>query len=459
VVLIAIGFATVPWIFLDTEESLEWVYTALVLLVVSCPCALVISTPVTYVSTLSAAATHSVLIRGGEHLETLGRIHAIGLDKTGTLTEGRFAVRKVLGPFDGKGVPQAMPKLLSLMASVEQKSTHPVASALVQYARNEGADLSLKAADMTDTAGEGVEALVNGVRVQVGSRRLAKRMGWGLDAASQAQAKACCGPISSLFGRSPAEAQQAMIQINQQVAEMEEAGQTVCYCGVEGSLALVFGVADAPRPEAAQAVKELRSYGVETVMLTGDRQATAMAIAKQLGITKVKAELLPENKVEAVMQLKEEFRRRGCLGSQEGTIAMVGDGINDAAALAASSVGVAMGAAGTQVAMENAHVVLMDSDLMKLVLSVKLGRYAVMKIKQNISFAMLSKIVMVGVTMAGYASLWGAILADLGAMLIVTVNASMVLSMRRQETKPAHGHGHQQKKGDASFQGADFSKV
>jgi len=405
---------------------------------------------VTYVSTLSAAATHSVLIRGGEHLETLGRIHAIGLDKTGTLTEGRFAVRKVLGPFDGKGVPQAMPQLLALMASVEQKSTHPVASALVQHARNEGADLSLKAADMTDTAGEGVEAFINGVRVQVGSRRLAVRMGWGLGAASQGQAKSCLAPITSLFGRSPAEAQQALIQIDQQVAEMEGAGQTVCYLGVQGSLALVFGVADAPRPEAAQAVKDLRSYGVETVMLTGDRKATAEAIAKQLGITKVKAELLPENKVEAVMQLKEEFRSHGCCSSQEGTIAMVGDGINDAAALAASSVGVAMGAAGTQVAMENAHVVLMDSDLMKLVLSVKLGRYACRKIKQNISFAMASKVVMVGLTFAGYASLWGAILADLGAMLIVTVNASMVLSMRRQETKPAHGHGHQQKKGDDS---------
>jgi Cd2+/Zn2+-exporting ATPase len=439
VVIVALGLATVPWIFLDQEEALEWVYTALVLLVVSCPCALVISTPVTYVSTLSTAATHNILIRGGEHLETLGRIRAIGLDKTGTLTEGRFAVRKVLGPFAGQGVPQNMQQLLSLMAAVEQKSTHPVAAALVAHARSADASLAFKADDMVDTAGEGVSATVNGVSVQVGSRRLAKRMGWGMYAAEKAS-KACLGPIASLFTSSTASPGDLM-QLDSDVQTMEESGYTVCYLGVAGQLALVFGVSDAPRPEAAQAVIELKKYGVETVMLTGDRQLTATAIAKMLGITNIRAELLPENKVEAVAQLKQDFRRRGCFGYSEGQVAMVGDGINDAAALAASSVGIAMGAAGTQVAMENAHVVLMDSDLLKLSMSVRLGRYAVTKIKQNITFAMVSKIVMLAITLAGYASLWGAILADLGAMLLVTLNASMVLGERKKA--PAnHGHGH-----------------
>jgi len=441
VVVLAMLLAIVPWFFLSQEEATEWLYTALVLLVVSCPCALVISTPVTYVSTLSTAATHSILIRGGEHLETLGRIAAIGLDKTGTLTEGRFAVRKVLGPFDGKSIPKDMPGLLSLMAAVETKSTHPVASALVRHAQSEGANVTLKAIDMKDTAGEGVEAFVNGIRVQVGSRRLAKRMGWGLG--EVASAKACFGPLAHFFGVAPASNAQSLINIDKQVIEMEEQGQTVCYLGIAGNLAAVFGVADAPRAEAAQAVKELRSYGVETVMLTGDRSTTAKAIAKMLNITNIKAELLPEDKVTAVTQLKQDFATKPCLpcfSSKEGAVAMVGDGINDAAALAASDVGVAMGAAGTQVAMENAHVILMDSDLLKLVLSVKLGRYAVRKIKQNISFAMVSKIVMVAITMAGYASLWGAILADLGAMLIVTVNASMVLGLRRKVEKRSHAH-------------------
>merc|ERR1719272_889957 len=153
IVFSAACLAIVPWFWMTEEKALEWVYTALVLLVVSCPCALVISTPVTYVSTLSTAATHNILIRGGEHLETLGRIAAIGLDKTGTLTEGRFAVRKVLGPFEGKGVPKKMQQLLSLMAAVELKSTHPVAASLVGHARSEGADMTFKAEDMVDTAG------------------------------------------------------------------------------------------------------------------------------------------------------------------------------------------------------------------------------------------------------------------------------------------------------------------
>jgi len=444
VVIGAVLLATVPWIFMEKEKAIEYVYTALVLLVVSCPCALVISTPVTYVSTLSAAATHSILIRGGEHLETLGRISAIGLDKTGTLTEGRFAVRKVLGPFSGKGVPQDTAQLMGMMAAVEQKSTHPVAAALVRQARSDGADLSLKAENMVDTAGIGVEAVVNGVRVQVGSRRLANQMGWGLGEGIQNGAKSCLGPLASFFGQSPAAAKETLIQIDKQVAEMEESGQTVVYLGIAGNLAAVFGIADAPRPEAAQAVVDLKKLGVVTAMLTGDRKPTALAIAKQLGITTVKAELLPEDKVTAVAQLKEEFRSKGCFSSKEGQVGMVGDGINDAAALAASSVGIAMGAAGTQVAMENAHVVLMDSDLSKLVLSVKLGRYAVRKIFQNITFAMVSKVVMVGITLGGFASLWGAILADLGAMLIVTINASMVLGMSKKKPKNQHhkgGHG------------------
>jgi len=434
VVLFAAGLAIVPWFFMEKEDALEWVYTALVLLVVSCPCALVISTPVTYVSTLSTAATYNILIRGGEHLETLGQISAIGLDKTGTLTEGRFAVRQVLGPFEGKGVPQTMEQLLSLMAAVEQKSTHPVAAALVSHSRSGGADMSFKSEDMVDTAGEGVSAKVNGVSVQVGSRRLAKRMGWGM-VASEKASQACLFSITNLFGSSPAKSKQSLMELDKDVQTMEESGYTVCYLGVAGNLALVFGVADAPRPEAAQAVIDLKKYGVETVMLTGDRETTAKAIAKMLGITNVKAELLPEDKVSAVKELKHEFRRKGCFGSSEGQIAMVGDGINDAAALANSSVGIAMGAAGTQVAMENAHVVLMDSDLLKLGRSVRLGRYAVTKIKQNIAFALVSKLVMVGITLGGYASLWGAILADLGAMLIVTVNASMVLSERKKPSQ------------------------
>jgi len=473
IVFIAAAFAAVPWLFvaldwylptgekMTEEQAMECVYTSLVLLVVSCPCALVISTPVTYVSTLSTAATHNVLIRGGEHLESLGNITAIGMDKTGTLTEGRFAVRSVLGPFNGRGAPD-MPRILSLMAAVEQQSTHPVAAALVAHAREGGGSLDLVPTDMVDRAGEGVEAVVKGSRVQVGSRRLASRMGWvGSDGTN---VEGACLPFRYLFSNRTAAASSqkdgAYGDFEQRIVEMESLGQTVCYLGVDGKLAAVFGVADAPRAEAKEAVAMMRAYGVEVVMLTGDRRLTAEAVARQLGVTNIKAELLPEDKVTAITTLKAECesrkRRFPCLPATGGGVGMVGDGINDAAALAASTIGIAMGAAGTQVAMENAHVILMDSDLMKLVLSVKLGRYAVRKIKQNISFAVVSKVVMVGLTFGGYASLWGAILADLGAMLLVTLNSSMVLGQRKQKQE---GHAHGNDGGGCYPPGAEHDKM
>jgi len=297
----------------------------------------------------------------------------------------------------------------------------------------------LDATELRDIAGEGVEARVQSVRVQVGSRRMAQRMGW----VNAGSVRVSCLPRFTAFGRS-GDQTNANEDIEQQVKEMESLGQTVCYLGVNGALGAIFGVADAPREGAKDAVAQLRKRGIDVVMLTGDRKATAVAIAGQLGVDKVEAELMPEDKMTAVRKLKEECAANGrslCSFGRHGTVAMVGDGINDAAALAASDVGVAMGAAGTQVAVENAQVVLMDSDLAKLVLAIDLGRHAVTKIKQNLSFALVSKVVMVGLTLAGYASLWGAIAADLGAMLAVTLNASTVLAKRREVAKPGAAHG------------------
>jgi len=267
---------------------------------------------------------------------------------------------------------------------------------------------------------------VKGTRVQVGSRRLARRMGW-VDGVAGSEA-ACMPSVASLwpFG-SAATAKAAPSDLDEQVKKMGTNAQTVCYLGLNGQLAAVFGVADAPRPEARQAVRDFAALGVDVIMLTGDRNTTAMAVASQLGIQKVRSELLPEDKVTAVRSLKEEYKTRSLRG-----VAMIGDGVNDAAALAASTVGVAMGAAGTQVAVESAHVVLMDSDLNKLVLAIQLGRHAVFKIKQNIAFSVVSKVAMLVITFAGYASLWGAIAADVGAMLIVVLNSSLVLSQRRK---------------------------
>jgi len=225
--------------------------------------------------------------------------------------------------------------------------------------------------------------------------------------------------------------------------KLEKAGQTICYVAINGSVAGIFGIADAPRPEAQEAVRRLQELGVEAVMLTGDRRATAESVAAKLGISlkKVRAELLPEDKVAAIHELRGDKARLlkkspfPCLGVRVPGVAMVGDGINDAAALASANVGIAMGATGTFVAVDSAHVVLMDSDLSKLVLSVQLGRTAVRKIKQNITFALFCKALMLGLTFGGYATLWGAILADLGSMLIVTLNASMVLSLKKKKPK------------------------
>lgn len=432
VIFAALLLAVVPWFFVAEDAAWEYLYTALVLLVVACPCALVISTPMTYVCTLTTAASHGILIRGGEHLEAMGSVAVMGLDKTGTLTEGRFRVRQQLGPFMGQKDASEWPKLLSLMAAVEQKSHHPVAAALVAHCREGGAKLDRQAAEVVERPGEGVEAIVDGKVVNVGSRRLAQRMGWlnmttDLRSAGRGSSSACCFP--SLASARPLPSLDP--EIEKQVSVMEGQGFTVCYLGIDGCLAAIFGVADAPRAETPAAMRGLGELGIESVMLTGDRQKTAEVIAMQLGVGRVQAELLPQDKVSAVQALKKERSSFRWLGG----VAMVGDGVNDAAAMAASTVGVAMGAAGTQVAVETAHVVLMDSDLTKLVLAVRLGRHAVGKIKQNIAFSIVSKAAMLVLTFSGFASLWGAILADLGAMLIVTVNSSTVMSMRKQIQK------------------------
>jgi len=441
VLISAVGFATVPWLFMSRESALKWLYTSLVLLVVSCPCALVISTPITYVCTLTTAATHGILIRGGEHLESLGSVASVGLDKTGTLTEGRFLVRESLGPFIGTRTNSEWPTLLACMAAVEQKSSHPVASALVAHCRAEGADMGREALDVHERSGEGVEARVGGLQVQVGSRRLAQRMGWlstpdslrKAAVAEPAPASTCLPSWRPMVFSRTNKSTLLDPEVEQQVNRMERLGYTVCYLGYNGRLAGIFGVADVPRVQAPSALKGLKALGVATVMLTGDRRQTAEAVAEQLGVSQVQAELLPEDKVAAVRQMKGERKNRALAG-----VAMVGDGVNDAAAMAASTVGVAMGASGTQVAVESAHVVLMDSDLNKLVMAIKLGRHAVWKIKQNIAFSVVSKVVMLAFTLAGYASLWGAIAVDVGAMLIVVLNSSAVLSQRKRSPKASH---------------------
>ena len=394
VVLVAVLMGALPWLWADAEFAKEMLYRSLVLLVVACPCALVISTPITYVCALALAARKGILVKGGSHLETLGRLRAIAIDKTGTLTEGRFRLVHFL-----LSDPKAFTResALALVAGAEARSSHPLAAAIVQTARLEGLDVPRNVRDFT-TEGEGISANVDGKQVQIGNRRMADKHGWIVPPKA--------GEEGSLLSAA---------------AEWEAEANTVCWVAIDGKLAAVLGVADKIRDEAGEAIKQLRADGVRIVMLTGDNEGTARAVQKQVGLDQIHAKLLPEEKVDFISKLKDE-----CVGT--GTVAMVGDGINDAPALSRADVGIAMGAGGTAAALETADVALMDSSLLKLAQARALGVAVLTKIRQNVALSFATKIAMIIAAAVGYAPLWLAVIADVGSMLVVCINGMSILN-------------------------------
>jgi Zn2+/Cd2+-exporting ATPase len=368
----------------------DWIYRALVLLVVACPCALVISTPVTIVSALTGAARRGILIKGGLHLENAGRACVVALDKTGTLTEGAPAVVDVLA-LDGS----APDEILALAAAAESRSEHPLGRAILRHAEIRRVAIP-PSADMQARTGRGVEALVGGRRVHVGSERHFAELGVLDDEARHS------------------------------IAGLEAAGKTAVLVGVSDPRPRVVGaiaLADPVRPGAAESLAALQRAGIaRTVMLTGDNPGTARAVADTLagggaGLHEVRAGLLPEDKVLAVRQLRSEY----------GPVVMVGDGVNDAPALAAADVGVAMGTAGTDVALETADIALMGDDLSKLTETLRFARKAEGIIRANIAFALVTKAAFVVLAVMGIATLWMAVLADTGASLIVVANGLRAL--------------------------------
>ena len=368
VVAVAIILAVVPPLL--GGEFGTWFYRALALLIIACPCALVISTPVTVVSGIGAASRRGILVKGGAALEAAGRLKALAFDKTGTLTEGRPEVSRVV-PLDGRGEAEA----LRLAAALERRSEHPLAHAILSAAN--GRELP-EVGNFRAVAGRGAEGVVAGQRYLVGSPRLFDERGIAREA----------------------------------LAEVEASGETPVVLGGEDGPLAVFGLADSPRPDARATLDSLREAGVgELVMLTGDAEAPARRIAEKLGIG-YRAGLLPEQKVEAVRELV----------SKHGDVGMVGDGVNDAPALAASSVGFAMGAAGTDVALETADVALMQDDLPKLAEAVRLSRSAEGIIKQNVAVSILIKGLFVLLAPFGLVALWLAVLADMGTSIAVTLN-------------------------------------
>jgi Cd2+/Zn2+-exporting ATPase len=377
----------------------EWVYRALVLLVIACPCALVISTPVTIVSAIASAARSGVLIKGGAHLETLGTLKVMAFDKTGTLTAGQPRVVEIRCAEHEEGRPwtecPACLETLADAAAIERRSEHPLARAVVEAA--EGQDL-LPAlppvAGVEAVAGRGVRGRVNGHSLTVGTHTYIH----------ESHPELVEGPLCDA------------------VHAAQDAGQTVMVvrddcCGVRGYIA----VADTLRAGVPEVMASLERVGIErTVMLTGDNEATARAIAATAGVDDFQANLLPEQKVVAIEALLDEY---------EG-VAMVGDGVNDAPALARASVGIAMGAAGSDTALETADVALMADDLSKLPHTVELSRRSRRIIRQNVALSLGIKAVFLALALTGTATLWMAVFADMGASLIVTLNGMRLLRQR-----------------------------
>lgn len=377
VVVLAILITVVPPLLLAQPYS-DWLYKALVLLVIACPCALVISTPVTVVSALASAARRGILVKGGVYIEEGRRLSQIALDKTGTLTHGLPKVTDVVS-FDS--IEEA--ELLRLAASLDAPSEHPVATAIV--AAYEGQRASVE--EFESITGRGVKGVVDGQQYFLGNHRLAHEEDY------------CRAEVEAVLER------------------LEEQGKTVVILGNTDRALGVIAVADTVRETSIQAVKELHDLGVRTLMLTGDNARTARAIAAQVGIDDARGDLLPEDKLEIISELT----------ADNGPVGMVGDGINDAPALVQADVGFAMGAAGTDTAIETADVALMQDDLRKIPEFIRLSRKASTVLKQNIAFAIGVKVVFFVLAFFGIASLWMAVFADMGASLLVVGNGLRLL--------------------------------
>jgi Cd2+/Zn2+-exporting ATPase len=358
-----------------------WFYRALVLLVIACPCALVISTPVSIVAGLTSAARHGVLVKGGDHLETPARLRAIALDKTGTLTHGRPAVVEVV-PLDG----HTEAEILGRAAAVEARAEHPIARAVVAAAQARG--LEPPPADSVKThGGRGAEGLIDGRQFWVGSHRWLEELRAD-DTPASDRMTALAGP-----------------------------GRSVLFLGNERHVCGLVALEDGLRDDAKEHVKALHDAGLAVAMVTGDNRPTAEAVARATGVDEVHAELLPEQKVETIAALRERY----------GAIAMVGDGINDAPAMARADLGIAMGIAGADIAIEAADVALMKDDLSRIPWLVGHSRRTLGIIRQNITAALVVKALFVVLTFVGGASLWAAIAADMGVSLAVVFNALRLL--------------------------------
>lgn len=379
---LALGVALLPPLFFN-EPWMDWIYRGLVMLVIACPCALVISTPVSIVSALTAAARSGILIKGGVYLEIVGKLNALAFDKTGTITLGKPKVQNIV-PLNN----HTELDLLAIAAKLEQPSEHPLARAILEKASEKNIAVE-PAEDFQIFKGLGAEGTIDGQRYWIGSHRF----------------------MHEQKRKESKEAHDIALQL-------EDAGHSVIAIGDFTHICGLLSVADEPKLYIRETLCALKELGIEkTVMLTGDNEKTAKSLAKHVGIDSYFAELLPEDKVKAIETLKQQHE----------IVAMVGDGVNDAPALAASSFGIAMGAMGTDAAFETADIVLMTDDLSQLPWLIRHARRTLSIIKANISFALGIKALFITLALFGLATLWMAIAADTGASLLVVFNGLRLL--------------------------------
>lgn len=383
VFIIALSLIIIPPI-LGLGSWYDWIYRGLALLIVACPCALVISTPVAIVSAIGNAARNGVLIKGGTFLERAGEIDAIAFDKTGTLTEGKPEVSSVV-PI---GIPEET--LLSIALTLEDYSTHPIARTIVQYGKDYKIT-PMSGSDFTNLPGKGVKAIIGETEYFAGSLKLFDDLDLDLGT------------------------------YRQDILNQQEDGYTAVIIGTETQFLGFIMVADTVRKTTVNALSKLQGIGVrQLAMLTGDNEGTAKKIAAETSINRYFSELMPEDKVTAIKKLQREGHH----------VAMVGDGINDAPALATSDIGIAMGGAGTDTAMESADIVLLADNLENLPYTMKLSKRALNVIKQNIWFSILIKLVALALIVPGWLTLWMAVLSDTGAAVIVVLNALRLLRVK-----------------------------
>ncbi|NTR82660.1 cadmium-translocating P-type ATPase [Enterococcus faecium] len=386
IMVIAALIVIVPPLFFNGDWN-TWLYQGLSLLVVGCPCSLVISTPVSIVSAIGNSAKNGVLVKGGIYLEEIGGLKAIAFDKTGTLTKGTPTVTDFT-TVDSKDEE----KYFSIITALESYSQHPLASAILKEADNRAISYkSVVVDEFTSITGKGIQGNIEGITYLVGSPKLFE---------------------SILTDNS---------KIIETYQRLQQQRKTAMLLGTDKQILAVIAVADELRESSKAVIEKLHDLGIEhTIMLTGDNATTAQSIGKQTGVTEIKGDLMPQDKLDYIKSVKETY----------GKVAMVGDGINDAPALAASTVGIAMGGAGTDTALETADVALMGDDLQKLPFIVKLSRQTLRIIKQNITFSLGIKLLALLLVVPGWLTLWIAILADMGATILVTLNGLRLMKVK-----------------------------